>query len=191
MNVAYGEREKRSFLHLNALAVAFTFGAVAILILLVTVVGVVPSLLKVLYLDQWTEVLARLARWPMVLILTTCATLVLYRYGPSREDAKLRWLTWGAVFSTLVWAIATAAFSIYLLNFANYDATYGTLGALIAFMIWIWLSIVILIVGAVINAELEHQTKRDSTTGAPLPMGKRGAVMADTVGPTAGSPMDG
>jgi membrane protein len=185
MNVAYGEREKRGFLHLNALAIVFTLGAIATLVLLVTIIGVVPAILKALYLDQWTELLARIARWPFVLVLTGCATTIIYRFGPSREDAKLRWLTWGTALSTIVWAMATGAFSIYLLNFANYNATYGTLGAMIAFMIWIWLSIVILIVGAEFNAELEHQTKCDSTTGPPLPMGERGAVMADTLGKIA------
>jgi membrane protein len=182
MNVAYGEREKRSFVHLNSLAIVFTLGAIATLVLLITIIGVVPAILKALYIDQWTELLARIARWPFVLALTGCATTIIYRFGPSREDAKLRWLTWGTALSTIVWAMATAAFSIYLLNFANYNATYGTLGAMIAFMIWIWLSIVILIVGAEFNAELEHQTKCDSTTGPPLPMGERGAVMADTLG---------
>jgi membrane protein len=184
MNVAYGEAEKRGFLKLNLLALGFTLGAVGILILLIAVIGIVPVVLKALYLDQWAEVLARIARWPFVLLLTGSATLLIYRYGPSRENAKLRWLTWGMAFSSVAWAVTTTAFSIYLLNFANYDATYGTLGALIAFMVWIWLSIAILIVGAEFNAELEHQTSRDSTTGPPLPMGERGAVMADTVGET-------
>lgn len=185
MNVAYGENEKRGFLHLNGLAIAFTFGAVAVLLLLVTIIGIVPTILKLLYLDHWTELLARIIRWPFVLLLTGAATLAIYRFGPSREDARLRWLTWGAFISTITWAAATTAFSVYLLNFANYDATYGALGALIAFMIWIWISIVILIVGAEINAELEHQTMKDSTTGPPRPLGERGAVMADTVGPAA------
>lgn len=185
MNVAYGEVEKRSILKLNLLAFGFTLAALVVMVLLIAIVGLVPAILKVLYLDQWTEILARLARWPFVLLLTGAATIVIYRYGPSRENAKLRWLTWGAAFSTASWAIATTVFSIYLLNFANYDATYGTLGALVAFMIWIWLSIVILIVGAELNAELEHQTRRDSTTGTPLPMGERGAVMADTLGKLA------
>jgi membrane protein len=108
--------------------------------------------------------------------------MVIYRYGPSREDAKLRWADMATAFSTVAWATTTAGFSIYLLNFVNYNATYGTLGALIAFMVWIWLSTVIMIVGAELNAELEHQTKCDSTTGEPLPMGERGAVMADTLG---------
>lgn len=185
MNVAYGEHEKRSFLHVNALAITFTLGAIATLVLLITIIGVVPAVLKALYLDQWTELLARIARWPFVLALTGCATMIIYHFGPSREDAKVRWLTWGTALSTIVWAITTAAFSIYLLNFANYNATYGTLGALVAFMIWIWLSIVILIVGAEFNAELEHQTRCDSTTGPALPMGERGAVMADTLGESA------
>lgn len=185
MNVAYGETEKRSFIRLNLQALGFTLGAVAVAILLVVVVGLVPLLLQLLYLDRASETLAKLGRWPFVLLLTASATIVLYRYGPSREDAKLRWLTWGAAFSTMAWAATTTLFSIYLLNFASYDATYGTLGALVAFMVWIWLSITILIVGAELNAELEHQTTCDSTTGPALPMGSRGAVMADTVGESA------
>lgn len=185
MNVAYGETEKRSFIRLNLQALGFTLGAVAVAILLVVVVGLVPLLLQLLYLDQASETLAKLGRWPFVLLLTASATIVLYRYGPSREDAKLRWLTWGAAFSTIAWAATTTLFSIYLLNFASYDATYGTLGALVAFMVWIWLSITILIIGAELNAELEHQTTCDSTTGPALPMGSRGAVMADTVGESA------
>lgn len=185
MNVAYGEIEKRSFVHLSLLAFSFTLAAIVTLVVLVTLVGVVPEILKALYLDDWAETLARVARWPVILMITGTATIIIYRYGPSREKAKLRWLTWGAAFSTVAWAMTTTVFSVYLLNFANYNATYGTLGALVAFMIWIWLSIVILIVGAELNAELEHQTKCDSTTGPPLPMGERGAEMADTLGAAA------
>lgn len=185
MNVAYGEVEKRSLIRVNLLAFGFTISAIMATVLLIAVVGVVPTILKALYLDQWTEILAMLARWPVVLLITGIATIVIYRYGPSREKAKFQWLTWGAAFSTIAWALTTTGFSVYLLNFANYNATYGTLGALVAFMIWIWLSIVILIVGAELNAELEHQTRCDSTTGAPMPMGQRGAEMADTLGKTA------
>ena len=185
MNIAYGETEKRSFIRLNLLAFAFTLAAILVIMLLTVIIGILPLVLKLLYLDQWTEFLAKIARWPFVLLLIGSASIAIYRYGPSREDAKLRWLTWGAAFSTLTWAIATIGFSVYLLNFASYDATYGTLGALVAFMVWIWLSIIILIVGAELNAELEHQIICDSTTGPPVPMGERGAVMADTVGEAA------
>ena len=182
MNVAYGEAEKRGFVRLNLLAFGFTLAAIVAVVLLIAIIGIIPAILEALYLEQWAETLGKVARWPFVLVITGTATMIIYRYGPSREDAKLRWLTWGTAFSTVAWAITTVGFSIYLLNFATYNATYGTLGALIAFMVWIWFSIVILIVGAELNAELEHQTKCDSTTGTPLPMGERGAVMADTLG---------
>ena len=185
MNIAYGETEKRSLIRLNLMAIGFTVAAIIALVLLVTFIGIVPPILHALRLDDWAETLGNVARWPLVLTVTAAATIVIYRYGPSRENAKFRWLTWGAAFSTLAWALTTIGFSIYLLNFANYNATYGTLGALVAFMIWIWLSITILIIGAEINAELEHQTRVDSTTGAPRPMGQRGAAMADTLGGSA------
>lgn len=107
---------------------------------------------------------------------------MIYRYGPNRHLAKLRWLTWGTAFSTILWLVASIGFSFYIENFANYNATYGTLGALIGFMVWTWISVIILILGAEINSELEHQTAIDTTIGAPRPMGRRGAYVADTVG---------
>ena len=121
-------------------------------------------------------------RWPILLALIWGGTVLVYRYGPSRADAKLRWLGPGTLFSTVAWLIASLGYSYYLENFADLNATYGTLGTFIGFMLWTWISTVILIVGAIINAELEHQTARDSTTGPGKPMGERGARMADTLG---------
>lgn len=185
MNVAYQEDEKRSFVRLNLLSLAFTFGALIIAIVLIAAIGVLPAALAYLWLDRWQELLARFARWPFILVFVGCGIAVIYRYGPSREQAKLKWLSWGGVFSTLLWLAASILFSFYLENFANYNATYGTLGALIGLMVWVWISVIILIVGAELNAELEHQTVRDSTTGAPKPMGERGAFVADTIGKAA------
>jgi membrane protein len=182
MNVAYDEQEKRSFIKLNLLSLAFTLGALVIAILLIVAVGVIPAVLAFLHLDAWVETLAKWVRWPIMLLFVGAGTMAIYRYGPSRENAKLRWLSWGAALSAILWMVASIVFSFYLSNFADYNATYGTLGALIGLMVWVWLSVTILIVGAELNAELEHQTARDSTTGAPKPMGERGATMADTLG---------
>jgi membrane protein len=182
MNIAYGEKEKRGIIWLNLNSLGFTLGALVIAIALITAVGVVPAILGYLWLDQWTEFLAKIARWPFLLIVVGCGITMMYRYGPSREPAKLRWITWGATFSTSLWLAASVLFSLYLENFADYNATYGTLGALIGLMVWTWISVIILILGAEINAELEHQTTVDSTTGKPLPMGDRGAHVADTIG---------
>lgn len=184
MNVAYQEKEKRSFVSLNLLSLTFTFGGLIIAIVLIAAIGVLPAALSYLWLDRWQELLARFARWPLVLVLVGCGIAVIYRFGPSREQAKFRWLSWGVVFSTLLWMAASILFSFYIENFANYNATYGTLGALIGMMVWVWISVIILIVGAELNAELEHQTARDSTTGSPQPMGNRGAFVADTLGKT-------
>ncbi|MQW89422.1 YihY/virulence factor BrkB family protein [Sinorhizobium saheli] len=185
MNVAYGEREKRSIVRRTLLCLAFTVAALLFAIALIIAVGVIPAVLAYLWVDRWVEVVTRVARWPAILFLATIGTVLIYRYGPSRERAKLRWLNWGAVFSTLLWIAASWLFSFYLENFANYNATYGALGALVGLMMWVWISVAILLIGALLNAELEHQTAVDSTTGEPQPMGERGAYVADTLGKAA------
>ncbi|MAM94884.1 YihY/virulence factor BrkB family protein [Parvibaculum sp.] len=182
MNVAYEEREKRSILRLHLVSFSFTLGAILIGVLFLLSVGVVPAALALLHLDGWTEWLIALGRWPVMLFAVGTGISLLYRYGPSRAEAKLRWITWGSGIATMVWIAASIGFSFYLENFANYNATYGALGAVIGLMMWCWLSVVILLVGAELNAEIEHQTARDSTTGERKPMGERGAVVADTLG---------
>jgi membrane protein len=182
MNVAYGEDEKRSLVQINLASLVFTLGAFVIAVVIIFAMGVVPAILNYFWLDRWAELIIRLARWPIMMVFVGIGIMALYRFGPSREPAKVRWLTWGAVFSTVLWFAASLSVSYYLSNIANYNATYGTLGALIGFMVWTWISAIIVIVGAEINAELEHQTAKDSTTGRPKPMGERGAYMADTLG---------
>jgi membrane protein len=108
----------------------------------------------------------------------------LYRYGPSRDEPKWRWLTPGAIFATLGWVAMTFAFGLYTANFANYNATYGALGAVVVLLMWMYLSAYILILGAELNSEVEHQTAVDTTAGGPQPMGKRRAYVADTLGET-------
>ncbi|NNG68404.1 YihY/virulence factor BrkB family protein [Rhizobium laguerreae] len=184
MNVAYEEEEKRGLVRLNLIGLCFTLCAMLLAIIMVALVGVMPVVLSYLWLDQFKEHMALLMRWPLLLLVVAVAVTSVYRFGPSREPAKLRWMTWGAVLTTVAWTAMSLGFSFYLDHFANYDATYGTLGALIGFLIWIWLSVVILIVGGELNAELEHQTAKDTTTGPPLPMGARGAYVADTLGET-------
>jgi membrane protein len=117
-------------------------------------------------------------------MVITLALAILYRYGPSREKPQWRWITWGSAVAAVSWLVISILFSWYAENFGNYNKTYGSLGAIIAFMFWIWLSIIVVLLGAELNAETEHQTARDTTTGRPKPLGSRGAKMADTVGGT-------
>ena len=185
LNVAYGQKETRSFLRLNLIAFVFTFGSIFFGIILSIALSMVSRVSAGVGLDGWSAVLISIARWPLIAVVIVIAISIIYRFGPDREYAKWRWLSWGAVLSALVWIVASAGFTFYLANFADYNATYGALGAVAGLMMWTWISLIILILGAELNAELEHQTAIDSTTGEPLPMGERGAVVADTLGESA------
>lgn len=182
MNIAYEEREKRGIIRLNMIALVFTLCGLVGVVLLIGAVAVLPAIVAYLWLDKWSETVVLIIRWPLVLTVMVASVSAIYRFGPSRQPARARWLTWGVVFTTVGWLVMSIGFSIYLTNFADYSVAYGALGTLIGFLVWTWLSVLILIVGAEINAELEHQTLHDTTTGRPLPMGKRGAFVADTIG---------
>jgi membrane protein len=182
LNLVYNESEKRGLIKLNLVSLTFTLLAIVFVLAAIGAMLVVPVVLNFLGLGGATELLVKIARWPVLFIVVTLALAFLYRYGPSREKARWRWLTWGSVFAAIAWLAVSILFSWYAENFGNYNKTYGSLGAIIAFMFWIWLSIIVVLIGGELNAETEHQTVRDTTTGAPKPMGARGATMADTVG---------
>ncbi|HYG27319.1 MAG TPA: YihY/virulence factor BrkB family protein [Caulobacteraceae bacterium] len=181
LNIAYDENERRNFFKLNLITLAFTLGGVIFLSLAMGAVIAVPVILNVLRLDSMAWMLA-LLRWPLLLVLTMLVLAVVYRYGPSRQEPKWRWVSLGSVTASVLWLIASIGFSWYLSNFADYNATYGSLGTVFGFMMWLWLSSMVVLLGAEINAEAERQTVKDSTTGEEKPLGDRGAVAADTVG---------
>jgi membrane protein len=182
LNVAYEEEEKRSFLTLSMVALMFTFALIIFVVLTLAAVVAVPVVLSHFPLPGLTKVIFNIARWPVLLVLVALALSVFYRYGPSRAAPQWRWITWGSASSAILWVAASILFSWYVANFGSYNKTYGSLGAIIGFMTWVWLSIIVVLVGAQLNAELEHQTARQSTAGPPRPLGARGAKMADTIG---------
>jgi membrane protein len=182
LNVVYDEREKRSFVWLTLVAFAFTIGGLVFIILALAAVVVLPLVLAWFGLESRAAQIVSLLRWPVLLIVILVWLTVLYRYGPSRTRARWQWLGAGSVFATIAWLAGSVLFSWYLSNFANYDATYGSLGAGIGLMMWLWLSVIVVLVGGELNAEMEHQTARDTTVRPDKPMGERGAVVADTVG---------
>jgi membrane protein len=182
LNVVYDEREKRSFVRLNLLSLAFTTGGIAALLLMVSGVVALPLALDHLGLAPESQIIVSLARWPLLLVILVTALGLLYRFGPSRRPARWEWLSVGTLAAALLWIVGSSLLSWYLSNFANYDATYGSLGAAIGLMMWMWMSAIIVLCGAELNSEIEHQTARDTTIGRAKPLGRRGAVMADTLG---------
>jgi membrane protein len=182
LNVIYEQKESRSFIKLNLVALAFTLAGFAAFLVAIASIVVLPLILSPIGFGNVAETLTRVARWPVLLILLLIGLAVLYRYGPDRRAARWQWVTVGSAFAAMTWIIASFLFSWYLASFANYNATYGSLGAAVGVMIWLWISTTVMLLGAELNAEIEHQTARDSTIGAEKPLGARGAVMADTVG---------
>ena len=187
LNIVYGEREKRGFLRLNAISLSFTIAGIVFVLSALAAVVAVPVLLNYLYLSNLSDLLIRIARWPAMFIALALAIACIYRFGPSRAAPRWHWITWGSSAATLLWLGASALFSWYAANFGTFDETYGSLGAVIGFMTWLWISAISILLGAELNAEMEHQTARDTTAGAPKPLGARGARMADTIGAAEGA----
>jgi membrane protein len=182
LNIVHGEEEKRGFMKLNAMSLGFTIGGVLFVLAALGSIVVIPILLEYLGLSAFGDRLVRIGRWPVMYVVLTFALAVIYRYGPSRETARWRWITWGSAAAALAWLAVSGLFSWYASNFGKFNETYGSLGAVIGFMTWLWISAIVILLGAEIDAEAEHQTAQDTTTGAARPIGARGARVADTVG---------
>lgn len=182
LNVVYDENEKRGFIKLNIVALGLTLIMILAMILSLAIVIVIPVLLELVGLSSAADMLISLARWPILFALAMFGLAILYRYAPSRKEPRWRWVSPGALTATALWVLASLLFSVYVRNFGNYNETYGSLGAVVILLMWLWLSAYIVLLGAEINAETEHQTKKDSTEGEVKPMGQRGAYVADTVG---------
>ncbi|MBP6877756.1 MAG: YihY/virulence factor BrkB family protein [Phenylobacterium sp.] len=181
LNVAYDEQEKRNFFNRTLLTYVFTTGALLFLVVMTAVLIAAPIAFERMGLSELAVIWAPL-RWLFLVAMAAGAFCVIYRYGPCRARATWRWVSVGALLAAGFWLIGSLGFSWYLNNVAHYDVTYGSLGAVVAFMTWIWFSVMVVLLGAEINAEIEHQTAIDTTVGPEKPMGERGAAMADSVG---------
>jgi membrane protein len=179
LNIAYSEHDERSIARSILLTVALTAVLLVVVIVAILIIVVVPAVLQIVQLDSQSAWIAAVVRWPIVLAAVMFGIGVLYRYGPDRKQARVQWISWGSVIATTVWLLGSLLFSYYVSNFANYNATYGSLGAIAGLLMWFFVGAFIVLLGAELNAELEHQTWRDTTVGRDKPMGQRGAFVAD------------
>lgn len=188
LNIAYDERETRSFLRFQGTALGMTMGGIvgavltlALLVFLPAVLDFLPNQLHITLFQQGTQLLLRVGSPLLLVLFVALAFSTLFRFGPARQEARWHWVAPGAVLSTVLWLIASAGFSYYVGHIASYDATYGPLGAVIGIMMWFFVTAYVVLLGAELNAELELQTAQDSTTGDAKPIGSRGAFVADHV----------
>lgn len=188
LNVAYDEDESRGFVKLRGLALLLTLGAIVGAIAALGLIVVVPIVLRAVGLGAVGEWAVRIGRWPLLALLVAVGLAVVYRYGPDRHSPRWRWVGPGAAIATVLWILGSIGFSVYVNNFGSYNQTYGSLGAVIVLLLWLFLTSFVVLLGAEIDAELEHQTARDTTVGSERPLGRRDAYVADHVGEPAGGP---
>jgi membrane protein len=182
LNIAYEEKEKRSLWRFYLLAVSLTVGALLVALSALAATAAVAFLQRLLpHAQLLTLIAGKIGGYLVLTLFAAAIAATLYRFGPAREEARWEWISPGSAFAAVMWLLLTSAFGFYVAHFTNYSADYGSLGAVVALLTWMYLSAYAFLVGAELNSEIEHQTAKDSTTGAPVPMGARGAWAADHV----------
>jgi membrane protein len=180
VNLVYEETERSGFWRRRWHALLFTLGAAVVFAVLLALVGVAPAVLD-------GGFLLGLGRWLLVLSVFALSLGAIYRHGPDRREPQVSWVTVGALVATGFWLVASALLSLYVAEFDRYARSYGALAGVVVLLVWMWLSVVAVLLGAEINAEAEHQTDADSTVGPDRPRGEREAVKADQA---VGRPLD-
>jgi membrane protein len=185
MDIAYEQPERRGFVRFNLTALLLTAAMMVGGLVAIALVAGLPAAVQLLGVGGTLKWLLLLLEWPLLMVFVMVSLAMLYRYAPDRDEPQWRWVSPGAIVATILWVAGSIAFTVYVTNFGSYDKTYGSLGGAVVMLTWLYLSSFVMLLGAVINAQSERQTERDSTVGAPQPMGRRGARAADTVGESA------
>ncbi len=180
LNIAYEEHERRGFIRRSLVQVAFTVAGIVFMLLALTAVAALPAIVGMLRASGLIgEATLLWTRWLLMAVMLAVVLALLYRYGPSRSQAKMSWINPGAIVASVLWIAGSVAFSWYVSEFATYNETFGSLGAVVILLMWLYLSAYVVCAGAELNAELERQTLKDTTTGPTKPLGQRGAYVAD------------
>lgn len=182
INVAYDEDEERGFIKLKLVTFALTLFLILGLLIAMGAMLALPVVLSLFHWGPVFEALLTIALWAGLVVLTILGLAVLYRYAPSRDNPEWSWASLGAIVGCLMWIVASAGFAFYVANFGSYNESFGTLAGVIVLLMWFWISAFIILLGAELNAEMEAQTRRDTTVGKDVPMGQRGAEKADNLG---------
>jgi membrane protein len=181
VNTAYGQRDERGFVKLRGLSILLSLGAALFMAAAIALIAFVPAALGDTSLGAAARFALNVIRWPLLAFGMIVGLAIVYKLDPDRDDPQFRWFSWGAVAATVAWIVASILFSVYAANFGNYNEMYGSLGAVIVLMLWLYLTANVVLLGAELNAEMEHQTAKDSTVGPDRPLGQRGGRMADEV----------
>ncbi|HEX6982575.1 MAG TPA: YihY/virulence factor BrkB family protein [Balneolaceae bacterium] len=181
INIAYDETDERGFFKRTGLTLIFTLGGIIIGIICTAFVVVFPAMIESINMPSFLQTLIEWLRWPLMAAIIIAALGLTYKVATDRDNPKFRWASPGAIIATVLWLLGSFLFSFYINNFGSYDETYGSFAAVIILMLWFYITALIILLGAEINAEMEHQTRKDTTVGKDKPMGRRDAYQADHV----------
>ena len=181
ITTAYDEEEKRGFIKKRLLSLALTVGAILFMLIMLGIVAVLPPLLNSIFGSSLLKWVFQILGWLVLMVIVMVVLGILYRVAPDRDAPKIKWVSVGAVVATVIWLLASIGFSIYSSTFGNYAKTYGVFAGIVVLLFWLWLTAYAILLGAEINAETEQQTVADTTKGKEEPLGRRGAVKADSV----------
>ena len=182
LNIAYEEEDRRGFIRNTLLSLGLTVVGIFAFLVALGLIVLLPFVLRVVFFDAAAESLALVGRWVLLAGLIFVVLVAVYRIAPNRRRAKLKWLVPGAALATFLWILGSLGFAWYVQAFGSYNKTYGSIGAVIVTLLWLYVSAYIVLLGAELNSEIEHQTAEDTTVGYARPLGERGAFMADSVG---------
>jgi membrane protein len=185
LNIAYDEEEERNFVIKRGLALLLTVGFIAFFGIAIGLIAVFPFLADEVGGGLAVQVLLEILRWVLLVAIAIVALGMLYRVGPDRDAPAVKWLSLGSIASTVLWVVASLGFAFYVDNFGSYAKTYGALAGVVVLLLWFWITAMVVLIGAEVNAETEGQTAKDTTKGEPAPLGRRGAVKADETPPPA------
>jgi membrane protein len=180
LNVAYEEEEKRGPISFQILALGLTVAAILFVIAMLLLIAVLPAVVQFLPLGEELKTVALAARWPILIVIVAVGVTAFYRFAPSRREAQWRWLTMGSTTATALWLLASLGFSFYVERFGSYDKTFGSLGAGMVLMTWLYISAYVVLLGGCLDAEMERQTTHDPAEGAASSLPHRRARSADT-----------
>jgi len=163
VNIAYAVDDDRNMVKRRALSLLLTLGAIVFVVAAVGLIAVLPAILKATGMPTGLQSLIGLVRWLGLIGAMLCALAVLYRAAPARHSPTLGWTSTGAVAATALWIVASLGFSVYVNNFGSYGKTYGSLAGVVVLMLWLWISNLLILLGAVINGQAEQQAAHGTT----------------------------
>ncbi|HEY3917557.1 MAG TPA: YihY/virulence factor BrkB family protein [Stellaceae bacterium] len=169
LDAAYEQQETRGFLHFQAVALFLAFCSIFFALVTLLLLAVLPAVLDwILPFADPAKAVINVLRWPVLIVFVALAIAGIYRFAPARADAERPWGAWGVILTTVVWIGSSALFALYVAKVASYDTSYGSLGGVVVLLLWLYIAVFVVLLGAELNAELESRMATEIARAEPV-----------------------